>query len=127
MPDTICHSVQGGLMVAVPFISQIKKRVWLWSFVAIAAFMGALPDIIGAHGNLMQHDNWSEYRVAHFGSVADVLKYVPMYGLHLYMDSFTHSMGLRWWKWNERMWLEVLLWVVNFVIIGWMIRRWRRI
>lgn len=71
MPDTICHSVQGGLMVAAPFVSQIKKRARLWGFVVIATFMGALPDILGAHGNYVEHDNWREYRVAHFGSAAD--------------------------------------------------------
>lgn len=113
-------------MVAAPFVSQIKKHAWLWIFVGLAAFMGALPDIIGAHGNYIEHDNWNEYTVAHSGSVADVLKYVPMYGLHLYTDSFTHSQGHRWWKWNERLWLEALLWIINFIVIGWMVRRWRR-
>ncbi|MBI5471575.1 MAG: hypothetical protein HY961_04445 [Ignavibacteriae bacterium] len=127
MPDTICHSVQGGLMVALPFLSRIKRRAWLWSLVGLGAFMGALPDLIGAHGNLIERDNWREYRVAHFGEISEVLKFVPMYGLHLYMDSLTHSVGHRWWKWNERLWLEASLWAINVLLIAWLVRTWRRI
>ena len=102
MPDIICHSVHGGLLVAVPFLSRLKRNKWMWSVVVLGAILGALPDLIGAHGNLVKNDHWSEYVLAHRGDVADVVKYVPMYGLHLFLDRYTHGDGIRWGGASER-------------------------
>jgi hypothetical protein len=126
MPDIICHGVQGGLIVAAPLLSRLKRRKWIWSIVVFGVFLGALPDLIGAHGNFVEYDNWGEYVLAHQGEIADVFKYVPMYGLHLFLDRYTHGEGIRWWVAGERLWLETVLWFVNFIAIWWMVRKWMK-
>lgn len=98
----------------------------LWMLALIGALFGALPDLIGAYGNLILQDHWGLYHSAHHGSIAYALQYVPMYGLHLFIDSFAHGPGRRWWMWSERFWLEVLLWAVNIVVICWFFKVWKR-
>lgn len=114
-------------MVAAPLLSRLQKAKWLWGVVLTGAILGALPDLIGAHGNYVEHDNWGEYQLAHHGEVAGVLRYIPMYGLHVYLDRLTHDQGIRWWVAHERLWLEILLWLINFTVIGWMVKRWRQL
>jgi hypothetical protein len=124
--DTICHATQGGLLLLAPFFPRIRKRVWLWILCFIGAGFGSLPDLIGAYGNTVLHDHWMLYDQAHFGRLASILQYVPMYELHLLVDSFTHGQGKRWWIWDERLWVEILLWVVNGVVIWWMVTSWQK-
>ena len=126
MADTICHATQGGLMLLAPFIARIRRKIWIWVLALAGAFFGALPDIFGAYGNLVRHDQWKLYMSAHAGPRGHILRYVPMYWLHLFVDSFTHGPGKRWWIWNERLWVEVARWVVNLAIIAWFVRIWKR-
>lgn len=125
MADTICHATQGGLLLLSPFIARIRKKFWLWALFLTGAFFGALPDLLGAYGNLVRGDRWRLYVSAHSGRIGAILRYVPMYWLHLFIDSFTHGPGKRWWIWNERLWIETALWGVNLVIIAWFVRIWR--
>ena len=111
-------------MILVLVRTWIRKERWLWSVVALGLIFGMLPDLIGAYGNIIEHDQWTLYRSAHFGAIKQVLQYVPMYSLHLYMDSLMHGPGHRWWRWDERLWLEVLLWIINMVIIAWFVGSW---
>ncbi len=113
-------------MVAALLLSHLKRRKWLWSVVVIGVLFGALPDLIGAHGNYVAQDRWEQYTRAHRGDVANILQYVPMYGLHLYLDEVTHGIGIRWWVLHERLWLEILLWILNVAAIAWLIKRWRQ-
>lgn len=113
-------------MILIFLRTWIRRKPWLWILVGLGVFFGTLPDLIGAYGNVIKHDHWTLYRNAHFGAIKDVLQYVPMYSLHLYLDTQMHGPGHRWWRWDERLWLEVLLWIVNLVIIGWMIRSWKK-
>jgi len=126
MADTLCHATQGGLLMLAPFIARIRKKFWIWVLGAVGAFFGALPDIVGAYGLVVRGDGWRLYNIAHFGRLKQVLQYVPMYWLHLYVDSYTHGAGRRWWAWDERLWLEVTLWVVNGAVIALFVRIWRR-
>jgi len=126
MADTICHATQGGLLMLAPFIARIRKRTWLWILGGVGAFFGALPDIVGAYGLVVRDDQWRLYSVAHFGKLKQVLQYVPMYWLHLYVDSYTHGTGRRWWVWDERLWVEVSLWLVNAAVITLFVRIWKR-
>ncbi len=126
MADTLCHATEGGLMLLAPFIARIRKKIWIQVLFLTGAFFGALPDLFGAYGNIVDHDRWKLYVEAHTGPIGAVLRYVPMYWLHLYVDSYTHAKGRRWWVWNELLWLEVALWVVNIVVIAWFLRIWRR-
>ena len=126
MADTICHATQGGLLMIAPFIGRIRRKVWIWALALTGALFGALPDLFGAYGNLVRHDQWKLYMSAHAGSLEQILRYIPMYWLHLFVDSFTHGPGKRWWIWNERLWIEVALWVFNIAVIVWFTRIWRR-
>src|SRR5512132_1527988 len=122
MSDAISHATQGGLLLLGPFISRIRGRVWLWVLAFIGGMFGALPDLLGAYGNFVEHDHWALYRSAHHGAIAHILQYVPMYWLHLRIDTITHGPQHRWWIMGERMWMEVVLWTINLVVIGWYIR-----
>ena len=108
-----------------PFIARIRRKVWIWALALTGAFFGALPDLFGAYGNLVRHDQWKLYISAHAGHRGEILRYIPMYRLHLFVDSFTHGQGRRWWVWNERLWLEAALWGVNLAIIAWFVKIWR--
>ncbi len=125
MADTVCHATQGGLLLLAPFLVFLRKKVWLWTLAGLGAFFGALPDLIGAWGNFILHDHWRLYGSAHYGAIAQVLRYVPMYGLHLSVDAATHGPGKHWWFWSERLWMDVLLWGLNFLLIFLYVKVWR--
>lgn len=126
MADIFCHATEGGLCAALPFLSFIKKRTTVWILASFGMLFGALPDLIGAYGNLVFHDHWTLYRSAHYGQIAGVLQYIPMYWLHIKLDAVMHGRSAHWWVWNERLWLEVLLWIINVTIIARSVRWWRR-
>lgn len=126
MADTFCHATQGGLLLAGPFIRTTRKKWVLWTLGFVGAFLGALPDIIGGYGNWVEHDHYRLYVSAHRGAIEQILLYVPMYSLHLFVDTLTHGSGRRWWLWNEGLWLETLLWIINILLFYWLVRIWRR-
>ena len=113
-------------MLLAPFISRIRKRVVLWSLAAVGGILGDLPDLIGLYGYFFKHDHGFLYGSSHHGAVKDVLQYIPMYALHLGVDSLTHAPGREWYGWNVRIWLQVIMWIVNVVLIMWFVRIWRR-
>ena len=126
MADTICHATQGGLMMLAPFIARIRRKAWVWVLFLTGAFFGALPDLFGAYGNIIRGDRWKLYLAAHSGPIGEILRWVPMYWLHLTVDSFTHGPGKRWWIPEERLWIELALWGVNALIIAWFVRIYQR-
>jgi len=126
MSDTVSHGVQGALLLLGPFISRIRRRAWLWALGLTGGIFGALPDLLGAYGYFVEHDRWALYRRSHYGDIANILQYVPMYWLHLRIDSFTHGPDHRWWIMGERLWLELLFWTVNGLVLSWYIRIWRK-
>ncbi len=125
MADTLSHATQGGLLLLAPFINRIKRRTWIWILGFVGAFFGALPDLFGAYGNYVRHDHWALYVSAHRGALKEIFQYVPMYWLHLTVDSVMHGDNHRWWKMDERLWLEIALWVLNLLLIGWYWRVWK--
>lgn len=124
--DTICHGVQGGLLVAVLIQKWMRRKAALWILVIAGVLFGTLPDIIGAYGNLIEHDHWALYRRAHFGDIKDLLQYIPMYWMHLQFDGIMHGPGHRWWKVDERLWLEIVLWLINLLVIAWLMNSWKK-
>jgi hypothetical protein len=122
MPDPICHMTQGGLMLVAPFLRTIRRKSTLILVAFAGAILGDLPDLIGVSGIIFAHDNGRLYRLAHAGAIKDVLQYIPMYWLHLFLDSFTHSMEDRWSLWNEWVLFEVVVWTVNVLLIILMVR-----
>lgn len=125
MADTLSHATQGGLLLLTPFIRRIRTRTWLWILAFVGGFFGALPDLFGAYGNFVLHDHWTLYVSAHHGALKEVFQYVPMYWLHLYLDSLMHGEHHRWWKLDERLWLEIALWILNFFFVAWYMRIWK--
>jgi hypothetical protein len=125
MSDTISHATQGALLLLGPFIARIRRRMWLWILALTGALFGALPDLIGAYGNFIRHDHWLLYQSSHHGAIANALQYVPMYWLHLHVDSMTHGAQERWWVFEERLWLEGVFWSVNVACMLWYVRIWK--
>jgi hypothetical protein len=123
MPDTIAHATQGGLILLGPFIAFIRRRIWIWILVILGGLFGALPDLLGAYGFLVKHDHGALYFSAHHGAIAETLQYVPMYWLHLRLDSITH--GRHSMITPEYVWIEVVVWTVNLMLMWWFAKIWR--
>jgi hypothetical protein len=126
MADPVCHATQGALMMVAPFISRLRKRAVLWTLVLVGAVLGDLPDLMGVYGFFVKHDSGVLYESAHIGPISHVLVFIPMSGLHLYLDSVMHELENGWSGYLEWLWLEVLMWVLNIVLIYAFVRIWKR-
>ena len=126
MADTFSHATQGSLLLLAPFIKRIRRRSWIWILGFVGAFFGALPDLFGAYGNYVRHDHWALYISAHRGELKEIFQYVPMYWLHLYTDSLMHGEHHRWWRPEERLWMEVAFWILNCSLIWWYRVIWKK-
>jgi hypothetical protein len=113
-------------MLLAPFIARLRKKVVVLSLAAVGGVLGVLPDLIGLYGFAVRHDHGILYKSAHHGAVKDVLQYIPMYALHLGVDSFTHDPDIQWYGWNVRIWLQILLWFANVAVLWWFVRIWKR-
>jgi hypothetical protein len=108
--DTINHAAWGyaiakGTEVLIGFDNA--------PFEIGVAVIGTLPDVIGYAGNVVK-GNYEWYNKAH--KDWKWLRWLPPYGLHIWLDSFTHGPGKRWWV--ERIWAEILSWIIVITIIG---------
>ena len=126
MPDPLCHAAQGGILLVAPFIRAIRKKTTLWFLATIGAILGDLPDLLGAFGYLILNDRGNLYYQAHWGSIKEVLQYIPMYALHLLLDSYTHRMEDRWTLWNHWVEFEVIAWTINLSLIVLLVLIWRK-
>jgi hypothetical protein len=113
-------------MLLAPFLSRIRKRIWLWILVTIGATFGVLPDLLGAYGFLIARDNGQLYVSAHSGAISNVLRFIPMSALHLAVDYLAHDNGNGWHVRNGRLWVDIVMWLVNFVVIYWFVIIWKR-
>jgi len=102
--DTISHAV-GGYLISASFGLHMEINI-------ASAIFGALPDIIGYAEKIIKKDNlaWSWYEKAHNEWIP--LMIIPSYGFHVLLDSFTHGEGMKWWKKDERLWMEILYWII---------------
>lgn len=112
-------------MMLAPFIARIRRRVTLVLLVAAGGALGVLPDLIGVYGFVF-HPGGEHYASAHEGVLKESLQYIPMYAMHLAVDSLTHDPDRQWYGWNVRVWLQVVLWAVNIALIVWFARIWRK-
>jgi hypothetical protein len=126
MADPVCHATQGALIMVAPFISRLHKRVILWTLVCVGAVLGDLPDLLGVFGFFVRNDHGELYESAHIGPISKVLVFIPMYGLHLCLDSVMHEMERERNVFSEWLWLEVLMWVVNILLIYAFVRIWKK-
>lgn len=126
MADPLCHAAQGSLMLVVPFIRLIRSKITLVWLAVTGAILGDLPDILGVFGYFVLHDHGGLYFSAHFGAIRNVIHYVPMCWLHLFIDSYTHELADRRSIANEWIIIELAAWVVNIGLILWMVRVLRR-
>lgn len=106
--DSIQHSFAGYLMAFV-FFSNIY-------LILICILLGAIPDLMGWLEKVVYHDPkaWSWYAKIHYEWWP--LWFIPPIGLHVFLDRLTHGPGKRWWVWKERLWLEILAWLILIVI-----------
>ena len=102
----IDHAAVGGLMTFPLLFFKKTPVFWIIAAFSLFAFFGALPDALGFIGNAFYHDNWTLYGRAHHGDIASIIKYFPSYGLHLYVDTFFHTIPGAWWP---RLWKEETL------------------
>jgi hypothetical protein len=126
LADPLSHATQGALMLLAPFISRIRKKAVLLSLACMGGILGVLPDIIGLYGFVVRHDHGDLYYSAHHGAVKEMLQYIPMYSLHLGVDSLTHDPDRQWYGWNVRIWLQIVLWLVNGILICWFLGIWKQ-
>ncbi len=124
MSDPLSHATQGALMLLAPVISKLRNKIWLWLLVVLGGAMGALPDLLGLYGFAIRHDHGDLYWNAHHGLVKDALQYLPMYALHLAVDSLTHDPDRDWYGWKLRIWLQIIFWLLNGLLIAWFVRIW---
>ena len=83
-----------------------------------SGIIGALPDLIGFAEKVIKWDKnaWSWYNKAHKGW--KWLRWIPQWGLHIWLDKHSHEPGQKWWKFRERFWLEVWTWdIVLFIYV----------
>ena len=112
-------------MMLAPFIGWVRKKYVLIVLAFAGGVLGVLPDLIGLYGMILKRSG-AMYDSAHIGTLRDNLQYIPMYALHLGVDSLTHDPDRQWYGWNVRVWLQIVLWVVNIAVIVWFVRIWKR-
>jgi hypothetical protein len=112
-------------MLLAPFISRIRRKIWIWVLMIVGGVLGDLPDILGAYGIIALHDSYRLYLSAHYGAIKHVIRYIPMCWLHITVDPYMHDPDRLWHHIHLRIMLEVLLWILNIVVIAWFVRIWR--
>ncbi len=112
-------------MMLVPFIAWVRRKYVLVTLAAAGGVLGVLPDLLGLYGMIVRRSG-QIYDSAHIGALREHLIYIPMYALHLGVDSLTHDPDRQWYGWNVRVWLQIVLWIVNIAVIVWFYRIWKR-
>lgn len=116
--DTVNHSMHGVLMAETLRLScDIDSAI---PIIIISAVVGAMPDILGWLEKLIKHDEnaWTWYLKAHRLDHTNWFIYFPPSALHIWLDSFCHGENNRWWIWNEKLWMEVLSWIITITLFG---------
>ena len=97
----------------------------------IICFLIAIsPDLIGEYYAHIKKDNYNWYNSSHSGKINNIMKkyFVVPWIWHTYLDSYLHYTNNRWyagiwyeyfmpWKWKEKMWVEILFWLINILFI----------
>jgi hypothetical protein len=87
----------------------------------VGGFIGMLPDLGGAYGNMILHDNWKTYHQLHSGTGNDFLRIFPQYSLHIAVDALYHEEGGGWnWKrWPLFTTIFIIEAVLTYLIWQW--------
>lgn len=105
------HVVQSGLICYL--FPQLRR----WYIIGAAIVLAILPDV----GRLFQRDpdDWAKfYQWAHSTWYCYL---IPFWNLHIAEDYFIHQPHGGWYWWAY--YVEVLLWVMECIIIGFIIKR----
>lgn len=137
MASTPNHAVQGAVLMclmlkALHWILFLTAPVFTWLmvpftpivcavFATLGAVLGALPDIIGWMGRIVEPFDWTLYGEAHSGSLARILKRFPPYWLHLKVDTFFHTEANHGHWWPSLWWMEAGFWIVNGLLAWWLL------
>lgn len=100
--DIFNHGVQGFLLGYVP-----TRSITLGVICGVSAL---IPDL-----TILKSDNGRLYDKIHYEW--HWLAFIPPITLHVLLDRLGHGEGKRWWVWKERLWLELLTWVINLYTI----------
>jgi hypothetical protein len=120
--DTVQHVAHGILISEITLkiceASNSYSVVLLTVLYFLNVTASLLPDLIGWLEKIKHNDNskWNWYKKVHEISLDNFLIYIPGGLLHIWLDSFMHGEGKRWWIWNERLWLEILGWIITLLI-----------
>lgn len=101
--DTLNHIAWGYTMTHV-LGAPVEINV-------ISGLIGGMPDLLGEAERIIKKDRtlWNWYSKAH--NQCKWLRVIPQWGFHIIKDKATHGKN-RWWIWKERLWFEVLSWLL---------------
>lgn len=111
--DIINHATQGFLLSYYLFYFLPEKIRLIISI--IYGIIGTLPDVIG--DIYAKYDNYKMYDRLHNLKITIKNFILFTFFLHTYQDKFLHGEGKRWWILKERMWYEILTWILNILIL----------
>jgi hypothetical protein len=106
--DTLQHMLHGYIM-ADAVGASIETST-------ISAYIGGYADFVGQVGKL-DGTGYLVYNNAHKFHWTNFI--LPQHGLHTFIDLFTHNEGSRWWKWKERMYIEIIGWLFILIYFYW--------
>lgn len=128
--DTVNHALTGFLTTAIPTTLLGISFPIIISIGIIGAILGAFPDIIGEYYAHCKKDGYAMYASFHTGEISKKIKKYFIYPtmLHIWLDKKCHGVGERWyagiwyeyfmpWRWREWMWLEMLMWLINLILL----------
>ena len=94
----------------------MRHKALVWCMVSFGAFGGAGPDLVGAYGTLILHDNYALYGSAHHGAIYAVAKYLPPWWLHCAIDGFWHDPAppFGWYAWG--IYADLGFWLIVLAI-----------
>lgn len=121
--DTVQHTAHGILIseITIKICTAVNTEVDMF-FLSVLYFINVvasfLPDLIGWLEKLYYKNNskWNWYKKVHTISETNFLIYIPGSLLHIILDTFVHGDGKRWWVWNERLWVEILGWLLTILV-----------
>lgn len=118
-PQHLLHGViLGKISVIVVSLFVFIPTCIAVFIIGVFGIMGGINDILPAVENTSFNANkwtkWESYKKHH---TYNKLCIFPSYFLHIFLDSFTHGEGKRWWIVNERLSWEIVGIILSVLLI----------